>query len=57
MKHSSFKTQHSSFAAGVKIPFEVKMKELSETLYQQMSESAELDMAIRENLTRIGYCE
>jgi type I restriction enzyme M protein len=37
------------------IPFEVKMIELSQTLYQQMAEAEKLDGVIRENLVRLGY--
>ncbi|MBD3668549.1 MAG: type I restriction-modification system subunit M [Kangiella sp.] len=39
------------------IPFEVKMKELSQTLYQQMKEAEELDKTIRNNLEELGYGE
>ena len=37
------------------IPFEVKMKELSQTLYSQMEQAEELDNAIRKNLEALGY--
>ncbi|MBE9397655.1 type I restriction-modification system subunit M [Pontibacterium sp. N1Y112] len=37
------------------IPFETKMAELSQTLYQQMDEAAKLDKAIRKNLGVLGY--
>ncbi|AIF97985.1 class I SAM-dependent DNA methyltransferase [Alteromonas australica] len=37
------------------IPFEVKMRELSETLFRQMGESEQLDDAIRQNLAELGY--
>ncbi|BFM48549.1 class I SAM-dependent DNA methyltransferase [Marinomonas sp. THO17] len=37
------------------IPFEVKMTELSQTLYQQMEQAEALDNAIRENLAMLGY--
>ena len=37
------------------VPFEVKMKELSQTLYQQMDEAETLDNAIRQNLVELGY--
>ena len=37
------------------VPFEVKMKELSQTLYQQMDEAEKLDNAIRQNLVELGY--
>nr|WP_227520165.1 class I SAM-dependent DNA methyltransferase [Marinobacter sp. LV10R510-11A] len=39
------------------IPFEVKMTELSKTLYQQMAEAERLDVVIRENLEGLGYGE
>ncbi|WP_445362489.1 type I restriction-modification system subunit M [Microbulbifer sp. ANSA003] len=39
------------------IPFEEKMRELSQTLYQQMSEAEALDKAIRQNLEVLGYGE
>ncbi len=39
------------------IPFEVKMKELSQTLYSQMEQAEELDKAIRQNLEALGYGE
>lgn len=39
------------------IPFEEKMAELSDTLYQQMRESIELDAVIRKNLEVLGYGE
>lgn len=37
------------------IPFEVKMKELSQTLYSQMEQSEALDIAISQNLEVLGY--
>ncbi len=37
------------------IPFETKMTELSQTLYEQMEESAKLDEVIRKNLEDLGY--
>ncbi|TNF09209.1 MAG: DNA methyltransferase, partial [Gammaproteobacteria bacterium] len=37
------------------IPFEEKMTELTQTLYQQMEESEKLDAVIRENLEKLGY--
>ena len=37
------------------IPFEVKMKELTETLYRQMDEAKGLDEVIRKNLEELGY--
>tara|TARA_R110001583_G_scaffold64488_1_gene187193 strand:+ start:10419 stop:12062 length:1644 start_codon:yes stop_codon:yes gene_type:complete len=39
------------------IPFETKMRELSQTLYSQMNQAEELDKAIRENLAGLGYGE
>lgn len=39
------------------IPFETKMRELSQTLYQQMNEAQKLDEAIRHNLEALGYGE
>jgi type I restriction enzyme M protein len=39
------------------IPFETKMTEMSQTLYKQMKESAELDEVIRRNLEGLGYGE
>tara|TARA_B100001059_G_scaffold235905_1_gene283632 strand:- start:5758 stop:7404 length:1647 start_codon:yes stop_codon:yes gene_type:complete len=39
------------------IPFETKMSELSQTLYNQMNRSQELDKAIRRNLEALGYGE
>ncbi|WP_133003376.1 MULTISPECIES: type I restriction-modification system subunit M [Marinomonas] len=39
------------------IPFEVKMRELSQTLYSQMKQAEELDKAIRKNLEGLGYGE
>lgn len=37
------------------IPFEVRMKELSQTLYSQMEEAETLDKIIRQNLEVLGY--
>lgn len=37
------------------IPFEIKMTEMSRTLYAQMEESAKLDEVIRKNLEGLGY--
>lgn len=37
------------------IPFEVKMRELSEMLFSQMEEASELDTVIRNNLAELGY--
>ncbi|MFT6793417.1 MAG: type I restriction enzyme M protein [Rubritalea sp.] len=39
------------------IPFETKMTDLSQTLYQKMEQAAELDTAIRKNLEGLGYGE
>jgi type I restriction enzyme M protein len=39
------------------VPFEVRMTELSQTLYQQMAEAEKLDVVIRENLEGLGYGE
>ena len=39
------------------IPFETKMAELSQTLYEQMAESEKLDAVIRESLGVLGYAE
>ncbi len=39
------------------IPFEEKMADLTQTLYQQMAESARLDAVIRQNLAELGYGE
>tara|TARA_R110001583_G_scaffold195148_1_gene369698 strand:- start:10654 stop:12234 length:1581 start_codon:yes stop_codon:yes gene_type:complete len=39
------------------IPFEVKMAELSQTLFKQMAEGEGLDKAIRHNLKGLGYGE
>ncbi|PVZ65769.1 DNA methyltransferase [Pelagibaculum spongiae] len=39
------------------IPFETKMKELSQTLYQQMQDAQKLDAMIRGNLEVLGYGE
>ena len=39
------------------VPFEVKMRELSQTLLSQMDESERLDDAIRQNLAELGYGE
>lgn len=39
------------------VPFEEKMAELSDTLYQQMRESVELDVRIRKNLEYLGFGE
>ena len=37
------------------IPFEVKMKELTDTLFEQMAEGERLDEVIRGNLKGLGY--
>lgn len=39
------------------IPFESKMKDLSQTLYSQMKEAETLDSQIRHNLEALGYGE
>lgn len=39
------------------IPFEEKMSELTETLYQQMRDSVKLDETIKKNLEALGYGE
>ena len=39
------------------IPFETKMKEMSQTLYQQMQDAETLDAVIRQNLEVLGYAE
>jgi len=39
------------------VPFEVKMQELSQTLYKQMAEAEKLDAVIRKNLEVLGYGE
>ncbi len=39
------------------IPFEVKMKELSQTLFSQMEQAEAIDKAIRQNLEVLGYGE
>ncbi|MCD4652717.1 type I restriction-modification system subunit M [bacterium] len=39
------------------IPFEVKMTELTQTLYGQMKDSEKLDEVIRKNLEGLGYGE
>jgi type I restriction enzyme M protein len=55
MNHSTFNIHHSTFAAGLGIPFETKMKDLSQTLYQQMEQATDLDSVIRKNLEGLGY--
>ncbi|MGL4448606.1 MAG: N-6 DNA methylase, partial [Shewanella sp.] len=37
------------------IAFETKMAELTQTLYRQLAEAAELDKAIRTNMEALGY--
>lgn len=37
------------------VAFETKMQELTQTLYRQMDEAAELDKAIRKNMEALGY--
>jgi type I restriction enzyme M protein len=39
------------------IPFETKMKDLTQSLYQQMTKSAKLDELIRKNMEVLGYGE
>ncbi|MFQ2015153.1 N-6 DNA methylase [Aeromonas veronii] len=39
------------------IAFETKMQELTQTLYRQLNEAAELDQAIRTNMEALGYGE
>ena len=39
------------------IPFEVKMSELTQTLYRQLDEADALDKAIRANMEALGYGE
>lgn len=39
------------------IAFETKMQELTQTLYRQLDEAAELDKAIRSNMEALGYGE
>lgn len=39
------------------IAFETKMRELSQTLFQQMNQAEALDKAIRQNLEELGYGE
>ncbi|MCC5848045.1 MAG: type I restriction-modification system subunit M [Verrucomicrobia bacterium] len=39
------------------VPFETKMKELSQTLYAQMADGRKLDAVIRKNLEGLGYGE
>ncbi|UNH41531.1 type I restriction-modification system subunit M [Moellerella wisconsensis] len=39
------------------VAFETKMQELTQTLYRQMDEAAELDKAIRKNMEVLGYGE
>ena len=55
MSHSAFIIHNSSFAAGVGIPFETKMTEMSQTLYAQMDQAKELDKTITKNLKFLGY--
>lgn len=37
------------------VPFELKMRELSQTLFSQMDEAERLDKVIRQNLAGLGY--
>ena len=39
------------------IAFETKMQELTQTLYRQLDEAADLDQAIRANMEALGYGE
>ncbi|MDM3843074.1 N-6 DNA methylase [Proteus mirabilis] len=39
------------------VAFETKMQELTQTLYRQMDEAANLDKAIRKNMEALGYGE
>jgi type I restriction enzyme M protein len=39
------------------IPFEEKMRDLSQTLYWQMKEAQDLDATIKKNLEVLGYGE
>ncbi|MFW0928361.1 type I restriction-modification system subunit M [Providencia sp. VP23HZSY-1] len=39
------------------VAFETKMQELTQTLYRQMDEAAELDKVIRKNMEALGYGE
>ncbi len=39
------------------IPFEAKMRELSQALFSQMEEAEQLDQAIRQNLAGLGYAK
>lgn len=39
------------------LAFEIKMRELSQTLFAQMKQAEELDKAIRQNLEALGYGE
>jgi type I restriction enzyme M protein len=39
------------------IPFETKMTEMSQLLFEQMKESSKLDAVIRKNLEGLGYGE
>nr|WP_206018867.1 hypothetical protein [Rubritalea profundi] len=64
MNNSTFIIHNSAFAClrathrlatGVGIPFETKMTEMSQTLYQQMEQASKLDIAIRKNLEGLGY--
>ena len=55
MYNLTFSNHHSAFAAGVGIPFETRMKDFSQALYQQMEQAAELDTVICQNLEGLGY--
>ena len=39
------------------VPFEAKMRELSQALFSQMEEAEQLDQAIRQNLAGLGYAK
>ena len=39
------------------IAFETKMQELTQTLYFQLNQAAELDQEIRSNMEALGYGE
>ena len=39
------------------IPFEAKMRELSQALFSQMEEAEQLNQAIRQNLAGLGYAK
>jgi len=39
------------------VPFEKKMSELSDTIYQQFEKADQLDVVIQKNLEVLGYGE